>query len=77
MDNKVYTINGVIQDKRDGGNTIFVLNGDIETNSKGQEIYITDTIEGKQSRLVKDLPLEIQSYIKNNKVLKSLPITQV
>jgi hypothetical protein len=53
--------------------TFYCLNGDIETNEDGDEVYITSRQKENSSesedviKLVKEMQPEIQEYIKNNK----------
>ncbi|EQB4341431.1 hypothetical protein ACYJ2U_001815 [Clostridium botulinum] len=64
---KIYTIQGTINDD---SNSCWILNGDIEINTNGKEVYIIDTIEGEKSELVENMPIEVQQFIKKNKQLK-------
>jgi hypothetical protein len=67
-------VTGVVTaNRRDGGNSFTVLNGDIEVNEQGEEVYITsrqkeDSSESEDvSCLVKDMDNSLQEYVKNNK----------
>ncbi len=48
-------------------NSYAILNGDIELNAQGEEIYIESTKDGERAIAVKKLPIEIQAYINEHK----------
>lgn len=67
-----YRIYGTVNDNaKMGGISFWVLNGDIEVNQEGKEVYIIEDKEGEKSELVENMPLIVQQYIKQHKVIKA------
>lgn len=74
---RVCIVTGIVPDIesniRTGGNRFWVLNGDIEGDKDGTEVYICTRMKKDSSEfedvfsLVKDMPQPIQDYIAVNK----------
>lgn len=70
-------VTGIVDDiesnMRTGGNRFWFLNGDIEIDKEGNEVYICSRMKKDSSELedvssiVKDMPQPVQDYIAANK----------
>lgn len=60
-------ITGMVKNNRlDGVNSFYALNGDIEKDKDGDLVYISSHIDGERSVKVKELPVALQDYISKN-----------